>query len=112
MRSELAREFQHNNPEFAALFDELLSSEKALYNYPSANDWIETYGFYPRDPAELTYYHLSRGHFSEAIQALAGIFGPCCLSREACFLQVGMYPGQGPDLDAMRTELNRLQRHL
>ena len=112
MKSELAREFQHNNVEFADLFDELLSAEKELNHYPSPQDWIQTHGFYPRDPGELTYLHLSRGHFTEAVEALAGIFGPCRYSREACFLQAGFYPGQGPDMEAMRAQLFRVRREL
>lgn len=112
MKSELAREFEHNNVEFATLFDELLSAEKELNHYPSPQDWIQTHGFYPRDPGELTYLHLSRGHFTEAVEALAGIFGPCRYSREACFLQAGFYPGQGPDMEAMRAQLFRVRREL
>ncbi len=94
------------------LLDELLSSEKRLYNYPSPDDQIETYGFYPRDPAELTYMHLTRGHFTEAVEALARIFGPCKVSREACFLQAGFYPGEGPDLEELRAKLGEMRMRL
>jgi hypothetical protein len=112
MLNPLAREFQTHHPHFASLLDALLNAEKELYNYPSPEDWIVTHGFYPRDPAELTCDHLSRGHFTEAIEALAGIFGPCEISREACFRQIGVYPGQGPDLNELRAELSRLQERL
>lgn len=112
MESKLALEFQTNNPEFAVLFDQLLSAEKQRYNYPSPGQRIETYDFYPEDPAELTYEHLGRGHFTEAVQVLDQIFGPCHLSREACYLQAGFYPGRGPDIQAMRLDLLRLQKLL
>lgn len=112
MNSGLAREFQHSHAEFAALFDELLSAEKQLHHYPSPQHRIQTYDFYPRDPADLTYEHLTRGHFTEAVAALEGIFGPCTFSREACFLQAGFYPNRGPDLEAMRAELSRLRKLL
>ena len=109
MKNTLAREFQEHFPEFASLLDALLEAEKEYYNYPSPDAWIETHGFYPRDPGELTYDHLTRGHFTEAIDAIANIFGPCVISREACFRQIGVYPGQGPDLDEMRVELGKLR---
>ena len=92
MRYTLTQDIAYFAHDYAVVLDEIFEIEFKRWDdqLMSANlPYLPAH--WPKHPKDLTCDHFVRGHFTEVMCYIDGLFGPCEESREACFRLMGVF---------------------